>query len=66
VLELIINVVSSTVLGNESDIIRNMNLFGKVLDIETAVNYLSIFFTWFIKSYQERPCKSVHETLWKF
>ena len=43
VLELVVDVVRSFICGDESDEIWNMDLLGEVLDIQAAVNNLSIF-----------------------
>lgn len=48
VVELVIDVVRCAVLGHESDVVRDVNLFGEVLDVKTTVDNLSIFFTSFI------------------
>lgn len=53
VVELVIDVVRCAVLGHESDVVRDVNLFGEVLDVKTTVYHLSIFFTSFIIRDQE-------------
>jgi hypothetical protein len=53
VVELIINVVRCRVLSHESDVIWDVNFFGEVLNVKTAVDNLSIFLTSFIIRDQE-------------
>jgi len=60
VVEIIIDGVGTAPLGNKPNVIRHMNLLCEVLDIEATVNHLSVVFTLFIESNQERSCQSVH------
>jgi len=52
-LKVIINGVGAAALSNKPHVIWDMNLFGKVFDIETTVDNLPVIFALFIESNQK-------------